>query len=49
MPRSITAIIEKNENDFALLRASKMNGASRIMVSDGRHFGSALSQEFEVR
>lgn len=46
---ALLPIIEKNENDFALLRASKMNGASRIMVSDGRHFGSALSQEFEVR
>jgi hypothetical protein len=46
---ALLPIIEKNENDFALLRASKMNGASRIMVSNGRHFGSALSQEFEVR
>jgi hypothetical protein len=46
---ALQPVIENNENDFALLRASKMNGASKITVSDGRRFSSALSQEFEVR
>jgi AAA15 family ATPase/GTPase len=46
---ALEPIIEKNENDFALLRATKMNGASKVTVSNGRRFGSALAQEFEVR
>jgi hypothetical protein len=46
---ALLPVIEKNENDFALLSASKMNGASRITVSNGRRFASALAQEFEVR
>jgi hypothetical protein len=41
--------LEANESDFALLRASRSEGAVRFAVSNGRQFGAALSQEFEIR
>jgi AAA15 family ATPase/GTPase len=47
--QALLPVIESNENDFALLRASNSNGSSRITASNGRRFSAALSQEFEVR
>ena len=41
--------LEANEDDFALIRASRTNGSIRFSVNDGRRFASALSQEFELR
>ncbi len=42
-------VLDANEEDFALLRASRSDGSIKFTVSNGRKFSSALSQEFELR
>lgn len=46
---ALLPVIEANENDFALLRATRADDSIRFSVSNGRRFASALSQEFELR
>jgi len=46
---ALLPVLEANEDDFALLRASRLNNVPRIAVIDGKGFSSALSQEFELR
>jgi len=46
---ALLPVLEANEDDFALIRASRSNGSIRFSVNDGRRFASALSQEFELR
>jgi predicted ATPase len=41
--------LEMNEGDFALLRAARSDESTQFSVINGRRFGSALSQEFELR
>jgi hypothetical protein len=46
---ALLSVLEANEEDFALLRASRSDDSIRFSVSNGRRFASALSQEFELR
>ena len=46
---ALLPVLEANEEDFALLRATHSEGSTRFSVISGRRFGSALSQEFELR
>jgi hypothetical protein len=46
---ALLPVLEANEEDFALLRASRSDNSIRFSVSNGRRFASALSQEFELR
>ena len=46
---ALLPVLEANEEDFALLRASRSDDSIRFSVSNGRRFASALSQEFELR
>ena len=41
--------LEANQEDFALLHASRAGDSARFTVANGRRFLSALSQEFELR
>jgi hypothetical protein len=41
--------LEANEEDFALLRASRSDDSIRFSVNNGKRFAAALSQEFELR
>jgi hypothetical protein len=41
--------LEANEDDFALIRASRSEDSIVFRVANGRQFGSVLSQGFEVR
>jgi AAA15 family ATPase/GTPase len=46
---ALLPVLEENEDDFALLRASRTPDSVEISASNGRRFASALAQEFEVR
>jgi hypothetical protein len=46
---ALLPVLEANEDDFALLRASRTDDSIRFSVNNGRRFASALSQEFELR
>jgi AAA15 family ATPase/GTPase len=46
---ALLPVLEANEDDFALLRASRSGDAAKVSVINGRQFSSALSQEFELR
>lgn len=46
---ALLPVLEANPDDLALLRASRSEQAVKFSVIDGRRFGSALSQEFELR
>lgn len=46
---ALLPVIEKNEEDFALIRASRFENSIKFSVNNGRRFASALSQEFELR
>lgn len=46
---ALLPVLEANEQDFALLRASRSDDSIRFSVSNGRRFASALSEEFELR
>jgi hypothetical protein len=46
---ALLPVLEVNEDDFALLRASRSEKSIEFSVSNGRRFASALSQEFELR
>jgi hypothetical protein len=46
---ALLPVLEAHEDDFALLRASRSEGVSKLTVIDGKGFSSMLSQEFEVR
>ena len=46
---ALSPVLEANEGDFALLRASRTDDSTKFSVINGRRFGSALSQEFELR
>lgn len=46
---ALLPVLEANEEDFALLRASRSDDSIRFSVNNGRRFASALSQEFELR
>jgi len=46
---ALLPVLEANEEDFALVRASRLNNVPTLRVIDGKGFSSALSQEFELR
>jgi hypothetical protein len=46
---ALLPVLQENEEDFALLRASRTEDSTKFSVINGRRFGSALSQEFELR
>ncbi len=46
---ALLPVLEENEEDFALVRASRSEDSIVFRVANGRQFGSVLSQGFEVR
>jgi hypothetical protein len=46
---ALLPVLEANEEDFALIRATRFENSIKFFVNNGRRFASALSQEFELR
>jgi len=47
--RALLPAISEAPEDFALLRAEREDGESRMKVFNGEHFEAALEQNFEIR